>query len=141
MARILVIDDEKLDRFTLREILESQGHEVSEAISARDGLDKVDDMSFDLVIADLILSPHYIENDLLMPEKEGVETIIEIKRRNPKISVIAISGGGKITPTTFQDIARKFGCLNLAKKHGADLVLAKPFVAHELLALVDQLLK
>ena len=141
MARILIVDDEELARFTVREILHSNGHETVEAESVVAAFGKINEQSFDMVVTDLILSQNVIDEDVLMPEKESIEAIIEIKQRFPKTKVIAISGGGKMTPTEFHDIARKFGGLNLAKKHGADAIIAKPFSAAELLSRVNGLLE
>ncbi|OHC76187.1 MAG: hypothetical protein A3G18_00740 [Rhodospirillales bacterium RIFCSPLOWO2_12_FULL_58_28] len=117
MARILVIDDEELARFTLREILENAGHEVSEARNGNEGIAFQKATPFDLVITDII-----------MPEKEGVETIIELKRDYPGIRIIGISGGGR---------TRNLDFLKLAEQFGAARVLAKPFTEDELLACVN----
>lgn len=117
MARILVIDDEELARFTLREILETAGHEVSEARNGNEGIAFQKAQPFDLVITDII-----------MPEKEGVETIIEMKRDCPGVKIIGISGGGR---------TRNLDFLKLAKQFGAMRVLAKPFTEGELLECVN----
>ncbi|PIW29821.1 MAG: response regulator [Rhodospirillales bacterium CG15_BIG_FIL_POST_REV_8_21_14_020_66_15] len=120
MARILVIDDESLARFTLRAILEAAGHEVVEATNGNEGiaLQKAD--PFDLAVTDVI-----------MPEKAGVETAIDLKRDYPDLKIIAISGGGR---------TRNLDFLRLAKQFGADETLAKPFSADELMALVNRLI-
>ena len=120
MARILVIDDEELARFTLREILEGAGHEVTEARNGNEGLSFQRAQHFDLVITDII-----------MPEKEGVETIIEIKRDFPDLPVIGISGGGR---------TRNLDFLKLAKDYGADQILPKPFSESQLLDMVKEVL-
>ena len=113
MARILVVDDEELARYALREILQSAGHEVVEAINGNEGVALQRAQPFDLVVTDII-----------MPEKEGVETTIELKRDYPSLKVIAISGGGRTRTLDF---------LKLARQYGADKVLAKPFSEEELL--------
>ncbi len=117
MARILIIDDEELARFTVRDILEGQEHEVEEAANGQEGVDLHASKPFDLVITDII-----------MPEKEGVETIIELRKDNPDLKIIAISGGGR---------TRNMDFLQLAKKYGADKVLAKPFTEDALVECVD----
>ena len=117
MARVLVIDDEQLARFTVREILETAGHDVVEAKNGGQGLAYQNADSFDIVVTDII-----------MPEKEGVETIIEMKRDFPDLPIIAISGGGR---------TRNLDFLEIAKQYGADSVLAKPFSEEELLSAVD----
>ena len=63
-----------------------------------------------------------------MPKKEGVETIIELKRDYPSVRIVAISGGGR---------TRNLDFLKLARGYGADKVLAKPFSEEELLSAVD----
>lgn len=113
MARILIIDDEELARFTMREILEGAGYEVIEAKNGNQGLAYQKAQPCDLVITDII-----------MPEKEGVETIIEMKRDFPNVPIIAISGGGR---------TRNLDFLKLAKQYGAGKILAKPFSEEELI--------
>ena len=118
MARILVIDDEQLARFTMREILESAGHEVVEAKNGKQGISFQQAEPFDIVVTDII-----------MPEKEGVETIIELKRDFPNLPIIAISGGGR---------TRNLDFLKIAEQYGADRILAKPFSEEELIEAVEQ---
>jgi len=120
MTRILVIDDEELTRFTMREILEGAGHEVVEAENGNQGLSVQKDQPCDLVITDII-----------MPEKEGVETIIEMKRDFPSVPIIAISGGGR---------TRNLDFLKLARQYGARIILAKPFSESELIDAVNDCL-
>ncbi|OFX12761.1 MAG: hypothetical protein A2516_09800 [Alphaproteobacteria bacterium RIFOXYD12_FULL_60_8] len=121
MARILVIDDEELARFTVREILESAGHTVEEATNGNEGLALQRRQPFDLVVTDII-----------MPEKEGIETIIEMKADYPALPVIAISGGGR---------TRNLDFLQIAQKMGASKIIAKPFTEEELLTSVAALVK
>lgn len=78
------------------------------------------------------MSPTMIVTDIVMPNREGIETIREAKRRFPEIPIIAISGGGRLGPEGF---------LELAVKLGADDCLAKPFRPAELLNKVAHLLK
>lgn len=120
MARVLVIDDEELARFTVREILETAGHEVIEARDGVEGLALQRAQRCDLVVTDII-----------MPRKEGVEMIIEMKQEQPGLKIVAISGGGR---------TRNLDFLKLAKEFGADKVLAKPFSADELVATVRECL-
>jgi len=82
-AQILVIDDDSQIRLTLRSILTDVGYDVIEAANGRKGIDLVKTDWVDLVIT-----------DIFMPEKEGIETIIELHRDFPHIKIIAISGGG-----------------------------------------------
>ena len=83
MARILVVDDEEGIRTLLRNILVREGHHVTTAADGVEALQVVDTQPVDLVITDLI-----------MPEKEGVETISELRKRFPAVKIIAMSGGG-----------------------------------------------
>ena len=121
MARILVIDDEQLSRYTVRAVLESADHDVTEAVNGADGLDILRSQpSFDLMVTDIV-----------MPEKEGVETVRDVKAAFPGLPVIAMSGSGRTRNRDF------FGEV-LAL--GADAVLQKPFEPEALLAEVDRLL-
>lgn len=117
MARILVVDDEQLARFTMREILESAGHEVTEAKNGAQGIAFQKAQPFDVVITDII-----------MPEKEGVQTIMELKRDFPTLPIIAISGGGR---------TRNLDFLKIAERYGAQKILAKPFSEEELVDVVN----
>ena len=120
MSKLLVIDDEKLARVTMRKILERAGHEVVEATNGVEGVDLYRAGKFDLVITDII-----------MPDKEGVETIMELTRDFPDVRIIAISGGGR---------TRNLDFLKLAKQHGAKQVLAKPFSQSDLVNMVNAVL-
>ncbi len=117
MAHILVIDDEEMARFTVRDMLEAAGHQVIEAINGDEGVALQHVHAFDLIITDMI-----------MPKKEGVETIIELKQANPNQKIVAISGGGR---------TRNMDFLQMAEQFGADRILAKPFTEDELLESVD----
>jgi CheY-like chemotaxis protein len=120
MARLLIIDDEKLARITLRKILESAGHEITEASNGTEGVAMYRAHPADLVITDII-----------MPDKEGIETIIELRRDFPNARIIAISGGGR---------TRNLDFLKLAEQYGAKRILAKPFSQQELLGAVNAVL-
>ena len=120
MARILLIDDEELVRFSLRQILEIDGHEVDEAADGVEGLRHIRETAYDLVIT-----------DILMPGKEGVETIIEAKQDQPRLKIIAISGGGRFGNYDF---------LQLAQQFGADAILPKPFNRTRLSEMVNDVL-
>lgn len=120
VARILVIDDEELVRQTLRLGLESAGHEVAEARNGEDGLLALEKSPADLVITDII-----------MPEKEGIEMIVELRRRHPRTAILAISGGSRTGNIDF---------LRMARKLGATASLSKPFTNRQLLEAVDSCL-
>ena len=120
MAKILVVDDEELVRFALCQILDAAGHDVIAASDGRAGLLAFDDQTFDIVVADII-----------MPRENGIELITKIRKKRPGMKIIAISGGGKINPTLFEE---------LKQIHGADHVLPKPFTESQLLEAVDDCL-
>jgi len=124
MARILVVDDEELARFTIRDILETAGHEVAEAENGNEAISAHNANPFDLVITDIV-----------MPEKEGLETIVELRHDHPKLKIIAISGGGGTRNEDYLKLTTDL--LNLAEDLGADNILAKPFSKDELLECVN----
>jgi DNA-binding response OmpR family regulator len=113
MACILIIDDEADLRATMRAALEKDGHEVFAAQNGEDGLAQFGRIPVDLVIT-----------DIMMPEKDGIETIIAMRRNHPDIRIIAISGGGNVGKTHY---------LTMAQKFGATQILAKPFRRQQLL--------
>ena len=117
---ICVIDDDKSVRQTVGRILSSAGYAVVKAADGAKGLEAVEQSS-----------PAMIITDIVMPNREGIETILEAKKRFPGIPIIAISGGGRTGPRDFLDVARKLG---------ADDCLAKPFRPAELLDKVATLL-
>ena len=84
MARILIIEDEELVRFSLADTILLAGHEVLEARNGQEGLKVLDEEPVEIVITDII-----------MPVMEGVQTTIEIRRSHPTLKIIAISGGGR----------------------------------------------
>ena len=120
MARILVIDDEDELRSMLRQMLEHAGHEVAEAVNGAVGIEIYERDAPDLIITDII-----------MPEQEGVETIIALRRADSALPIIAISGGGRLDATDF---------LTMAKKLGARRTLTKPFRRDQLLDAVNECL-
>jgi YesN/AraC family two-component response regulator len=121
MAKILIIDDEEQVRTFIRKILQLSGHEVIEASNGKIGMKLYAANPTDLIITDLI-----------MPEKEGIETILEIKGSNPNAKIIAISGGGQV-------LAEDYLCL--AKGLGALCTLTKPFSRAKMLEAVNKLLE
>ena len=118
MQRILVIDDDEQMRALLRDILERAGYEVTEAQHGLEGLKLFRARPADLVVTDLI-----------MPEKEGVETILELRAEFPEVPIIAVSGGGRNGPRDYLEIAARLG---------ARRTVAKPFTRQEILAAVQQ---
>ena len=121
MARILVIDDDEQLRRMLCLALGREGYVVVEAGDGNEGLHQLREAPVDLIIT-----------DLLMPEKEGLETIMDIRREFPDVKIIAMSGGGQ---------ARNLNFLRVAERLGAQRTMSKPFHIHALLAVVQELLQ
>ena len=120
MAKILVFDDEPSILLMIKKMLEKAGHEVDIALNGKDGMELFEKNKPDLVITDII-----------MPIKEGLETILELRKKHPGLKIIAISGGGRISPD---------GYLPGAKLLGADMVFQKPLVQKEFMEAVSMLL-
>ena len=120
MAKILVIDDEELIRFAMREMVESSGHHVEEAEDGAAGLACLGRGGIDLVITDIV-----------MPNMEGIQTITEIRKIDPEVPILAISGSGRIGASDR---------LAESRKAGADAVLKKPFSDKELQEKIASLL-
>jgi CheY-like chemotaxis protein len=121
MALILVIDDMASMRDLVRRMLERAKHTVIEAEDGERGL---------AVFAQQ--GPALVITDLLMPKKEGIETIQQIRRSRPDAKIIAMSGS--------DDLRCDNQYLDAAKKLGADAVLAKPFRPATLVDAVNRLL-
>lgn len=120
VPKILIIDDDELIRLTCRNILKKIECDVIEAENGVQGLAQFKKERPSIVIT-----------DLLMPDKEGLETISEIKGNDKSVRIIAISGGGSTNNMSF---------LNIAKLMGADIILKKPFKPDELLGAIKTLL-
>jgi DNA-binding NtrC family response regulator len=105
MARILVIDDDPQVRCVLRDALEMAGHEVSTAPDGRLGVASHRASPADLVVTDII-----------MPEQEGLESILELRQEFPGVRIIAISGGGPSMKLDFLGAARHFGACRTFQK-------------------------
>lgn len=121
MPRILVIDDEQYILLMLKKMLERAGYDVDIAINGEEGLRYYYKYPADLIITDIV-----------MPEKEGLETIRELKSHNPNVKIIAISGGGRVDSKEYLESARLFG---------ATKVFSKPFNQGEIVEAVQELLE
>lgn len=121
MACVLVIEDNLLMRKMLRTLLEEEGHEVVEAADGQAGAERFREQPPDVVIT-----------DLLMPQKEGLETIRELCREDPQVKIIAMSARSRSVTT--DDV------LYAAGECGARRTLAKPFSRSDLLGAVDAVL-
>ena len=120
MKRILIIDDDFLVRDMLERLVRKACYDVETAENGFHAMRLHRENPVDLVITDII-----------MPEKEGLETITELRSLFPSVKIIAISGGGRIGPANY---------LKMAKMLGADRTFSKPFNPSELIAAVDELL-
>ena len=121
MARILIIDDEPQIRSMLTLMLEREGYEIVEAADGVAGIKIYRQNPADLIITDLI-----------MPNKDGIGMIIDLKKEFPDVKIIAMSGGGLNKPD---------GYLKGAKKLGAACTLTKPIDREEMLKAVREILK
>lgn len=120
MARILLMDDDEPLRRILQRVLEGAGHEVYAAGDGNAGL----------ALADAI-DPELVVTDIVMPDREGLETIGELRRVRPQTPIVAMSGNCDPESGDYLRIARALG---------ADRTLGKPFVPQELVDAVAQLL-
>lgn len=121
MTRILVIEDERQVREVLKQMLQKAGFHVDTAADGRIGLEMFRKQPVDLVVT-----------DILMPNKDGLETIEELIQEKPNLPIIAISGGGPGEKAQF--------ALDVARMCGAVRVLAKPFSRKEILQMIDEIL-
>ena len=119
MARILIIDDDPDTRSMLEDILKSASHQTFTAADGKEGLKQYLANPADLVIT-----------DMFMPDKDGFETIVELRKKFPTVAIIAMSGK-----------AVAANMLSIAQKLGAAEVLQKPFLSIELLSAVDRALR
>ena len=120
MASILVVDDDPQIGKLLQKVLGRAGHEVVIAMNGNEGVRVFREGNFDLIITDLI-----------MPEKEGLETIMELRQEFPDTKIIAMSGGGRIGPDSY---------LKMANRLGAKKTLTKPFGCEDILSAVNGML-
>jgi CheY-like chemotaxis protein len=120
MKNILVIEDNENMLRMMNDLLSRSGYNVLTAVDGVAGIKAYRREKPDLVITDII-----------MPDKEGLEVIMELTNEKPRPKLIAMSGGGMLDARTY---------LNLAEKLGADATLEKPFRPADLLSLVEKFL-
>jgi DNA-binding NtrC family response regulator len=118
MSNILVIDDDDQVRAYFKILLEENGYSVDTAENGLKGMNRLKEKQYSIVIL-----------DLLMPEKEGMETLMEMKKTMPEIKVITVSGGGKIGPESY---------LSATRILGAEYAFPKPVDQQELLDAVSR---
>ena len=121
MATILVVDDDRQVCALLKEVLEEQGYTVESAVNGIEGISRYRNLPADLIII-----------DILMPEKEGLETILDLRREFPRVKIIAMSGGSE---------RAKLNLLDLARRLGAQYTVNKPFQLQTITDLVKKALQ
>ncbi len=120
MALVMIVDDDQQILRLLAEIIEKEGHQIVSAEDGEQAFQQFQKHPIDLVIT-----------DLLMPNKEGLELIQELRSIRPELKIIAYSGGGQMQPDNY---------LDFAKGMGADRVFSKPIPIKELTAAVAELI-
>ncbi|HEV8598496.1 MAG TPA: response regulator [Gemmatimonadales bacterium] len=120
MIRILLVDDDDLSRGAVHRMLERAGYSVHSTGNGSEAIVRYKADKTDLVITDLI-----------MPETDGLEIIQELRRVDPAVRILAISGGGRVDAEEYLSVARKFGAIE---------VLPKPFTGQELKRAVERAL-
>ncbi|MGA2405574.1 MAG: response regulator [Bacteroidales bacterium] len=120
MPGVLIVEDDKELREMLKLSLLRRNFTVFEAENGKAAITHFKPLITDLVVTDLI-----------MPEEDGLKVVIKLRELKPSIKIIAISGGGKVGPGSY---------LNLAKALGADAIYSKPFSINDLIAKIEQLL-
>lgn len=116
-ATILVIEDDEAHRRVCRLALRGAGYQVLTAGDGAEGLRLLAEQAVDVVLT-----------DILMPNVEGVETIVALRKQYPDVRIIAMSGGGTVSAEQ---------CLDLSRTLGASAVLRKPFTVDELVQAVS----
>jgi CheY-like chemotaxis protein len=121
MSKVLIIDNDPLVCDTLKVAAESAGHTVAIAHNGREGLNTF-----------AMFQPDVVVTDILMPEKEGMETIVDLRRQNPEVPILAISGAAPAGNISF---------LKIAQKLGASRTLSKPFPMTDFVAALGVLVE
>jgi two-component system, chemotaxis family, chemotaxis protein CheY len=120
MATILIAEDNGELRLLLAEALSDAGHAVVQSADGAEAIRLLSGSAFDLVIT-----------DVLMPEADGAEVMNAMRRQAKRPRLVVMSGGGRIDPSSY---------LQMARALGADEVLQKPFTPSRLIEVVTRLL-
>lgn len=118
-ARVLILEDNDDFRALLQRKLELSGFEVAAAPNGARALELMSRASPDLIVT-----------DLFMPDKDGIETILEIRIRYPKVRIVAMSGWQSRAESDYLRVARELG---------AARTFRKPFALEELVQALRQL--
>ena len=121
MARILVIDDNEQVRQVMASYLELDKHEITVAADGKQGIAQLQSQAFDLVITDLI-----------MPEQDGLEVLMWLKKQPHRPKVIAVSGGSPSLDLNY--------LMSMAQLLSVDKALQKPIGFETLTTAVRELL-
>ena len=116
---VLVIDDESALREILSQVLTDAGHRVVGAENGKEASKALATSAFDVVLTDVI-----------MPEKDGMQVISEVRKKFPEVRIIAMSGGGHVSRDQY---------LKIAKGLGAHAILEKPFANQKLLDTIEEM--
>jgi CheY-like chemotaxis protein len=123
MHKILLVDDNAVVRRLLQDLLTMESYDVVAVASGREAIEALTTFAVDAVVT-----------DLYMPDMDGLELIVEMRKLYPGLKIIAISGGSSRLG------ARQADHLGTARAIGADAVLKKPFEPDELISALRQLL-
>lgn len=118
VKNILVIDDEEIVCTVLRTMLEKAGYKVETCFNGNEGIKQFRDGHFDVVIT-----------DILMPKRDGIDTIVALRQIEPTVKILAISGA-----------QRSETLLEIANIFNADATLKKPFTREEILEVVKKII-
>jgi len=121
MAEILIIDDEDFIRERIKSNLEEKGHHVSEAREGEEGINKIKEKHFDIILL-----------DVNMPKKGGIQTLMEIKKNYSSLKTVIISGKVPTDSDAF---------FKLIKQYGATDIIFKPFTKEQLYDVINKQLK
>ena len=121
MAVVLIIDDDEMIVESLSILLQNEGYDVLSSSNGKNGLKLLGKNRIDVVITDII-----------MPDKDGIETIREIKKTYRNTKIIAMSGGGKIAAKEY---------LTFVKQLGVRHTLSKPFEKEQILSALEAVLR
>ena len=121
MAVVLIIDDDEMIVESLSVLLQNEGYDVLSSSNGKNGLKLLGKNRIDVVITDII-----------MPDKDGIETIREIKKTYRNTKIIAMSGGGKIAAKEY---------LTFVKQLGVRHTLSKPFEKEQILSALEAVLR
>ena len=119
---VLIIDDDDFVRSMVLKLVETFGYT---ATGARDGVQALEMLA-------TMKTPSVVITDMVMPKKDGVETVKELRIKFPRLKIIAVSGGGR---------TEQGDHLELARKAGADEIISKPIDPKQLKAVLRLLME